>query len=576
MTTQRKRKISAGGVGISPPTTLQEVLNAVEGNEALSVTRSRDLRSAVKRVAGLLGDDPTRIPLDLPTLSIKLAAVNPVFAGLTNKTFSNIKSDFIAAVKASEMTPVLSGTKQPLNADWTKLMAQFSSKRARIGLSQLARHVGALGIAPEDVDTAVIESFIAAVRAGSLHHKPDHLHKTVSLIWNEVVQHSELNLQSVTVPSFRSPAKRIAWMLLSKAFRNDVEEYLKWCSGSDTFAADARSRALAPRTLKLRRDQIRAGVTALLESGIMPTRIRSLADLVSPENFKRILRRRHQIVGGRENNFNRDLAEALAQIAREWVKVDTGVLAELTRLTGKVPMPASGLTDKNKRFLRQFDDPAAMQRLHRLPHRLWAEVKREENPNFRTLAKAQAALALAILPYMPLRLQNLTALTFDVHLFMHDGPRATSTLEVSAAEVKNRTEVVFDIPPHVAKMLIEYRNRIAPKVIGHRPERLFVNVDGTPKCQETVAYLITTYLKKRAGIVLTAHQFRHLSAKVLLDAEPGSFETVKQLLGHRNLKTTVGAYAGIDSRRAGRHHQRLVEQVLAVEKPMRRRRKRKS
>jgi hypothetical protein len=58
-----------------------------------------------------------------------------------------------------------------------------------------------------------------------------------------------------------------------------------------------------------------------------------------------------------------------------------------------------------------------------------------------------------------------------------------------------------------------------------------------------------------------------LNAKVLLDAEPGSFETVKQVLGHKNLKTTVGAYAGVDSRRAARHHQHLVEQALAAHKP---------
>ena len=40
--------------------------------------------------------------------------------------------------------------------------------------------------------------------------------------------------------------------------------------------------------------------------------------------------------------------EALVQIAREWVKVDAGVLAELTRLAGKVPMPISGLTDQEQ------------------------------------------------------------------------------------------------------------------------------------------------------------------------------------------------------------------------------------
>jgi integrase len=225
--------------------------------------------------------------------------------------------------------------------------------------------------------------------------------------------------------------------------------------------------------------------------------------------------------------------------------------------------------------MRQFDDPAATQRLIDLPKRLWAEVKAGK-PNFRTLAKAQAALAVAILSYMPLRPQNLAALAFDVHLFLRAEARATSTLELPAGEVKNREPLAFDIPLHVTKMLIEYRERIAPKVIGHRPDRLFVNVDGTPKSQATVAWLITTYLEKKAGIVLTGHQFRHLSAKVVLDAEHGNFETVRQLLGHKSLKITIGAYAGVDSRRAARHHQRLVEQALAARSPMSRRKQRVS
>ena len=275
-------------------------------------------------------------------------------------------------------------------------------------------------------------------------------------------------------------------------------------------------------------------------------------------------------LAGRENVFNGDLARALVRMGHEWVKLDADVLVELRRLAGRVPTPMSGLTDKNKRFLRQFDDPEVLKRLYNFPGRLWDEVKRNRKANRYTLAKAQAALAVAILCYMPLRLQNLAALAFDHHLFMREGARATSTLELAAGEVKNRRELAFDIPSHVAKMIIEYRNLIAPTIIGHRPQRLFVNVDGAPKNQWAVAWLIRTYLRKRAGITISAHQFRHLSAKMVLDAEPGSFETVRQFLGHESLTTTVGAYAGIDSRRAARHHQHLVEEALAAEKPMRR------
>ena len=110
------------------------------------------------------------------------------------------------------------------------------------------------------------------------------------MIWNEVAKLS--GFQSITVASFRPPIKRIDWAQLTNSFQQDVEEHLAWCGGADAFAVNARSRALAPRTLKLRRDQIHAAVTALVESGIQPSDIRTLADLVSAENFKRILRRR--------------------------------------------------------------------------------------------------------------------------------------------------------------------------------------------------------------------------------------------------------------------------------------------
>jgi integrase len=573
MTKPPKRKTPPQAAASAAPVTLASVLGFLEQPNGLSPTRLRDLRSAVKRVAILLGNEPAAIPLDMGAISARLAIINPVAAGMTTKRVANIRSDFLAAAKASGIGPVKDVLKSPLRTAWLDLFDRLSGRRAHIGLSRLGRYASARGIAPKDINDEVIGSFIAAVREGTLCPKPNALHRQVTLIWNEAAQDPELGLPRVTVPSFRGPPKRIDWALLSDAFKKDVEDYLSWCGVSDPFAADARSRALAPRTLRLRRDQIHAAVSALVESGVELSAILSLADPVSPDSLKSILRRRLKGAGEEANSFNHNLGKALVQIARDWVKVDPSVLAELKRLVSKLPVPLMGLTDKNKRFLRQFDDPGALRRLFNLPNRLWAEVKRESKPNFRTLAKAQVALAVAILSYVPLRLQNLSSLAFNIHLFMHSDPRATSTLELSAGEVKNESELAFDIPPRVVKLLMEYRDRIAASIIGHRPTRLFVNVDGTPKSQATVAWLIATYSKRRAGIVLTPHQFRHLSAKVMLDAEPGAFETVRQALGHKSHKTTVRAYTGIDSRRAGRWHQRLIEEAIADQKPSERRKK---
>ena len=137
-----------------------------------------------------------------------------------------------------------------------------------------------------------------------------------------------------------------------------------------------------------------------------------------------------------------------------------------------------------------------------------------------------------------------------------------------------RQDIGFDIPARLAKMLREYRDRIAPKHLGHRPGRLFVNLDGTPKSQATVSYLIRSYMRRRAGIVITPHQFRHLAAKNMLDANPGNFPGVKDLLGHKSMRSTM-IYAGINSRRAARHHQSLIDEAVAAQMPVRKRRYKK-
>jgi integrase len=525
----------------------------------LSPTRVRDLRSAVKRVADLVGDEPAAISLGIAGISARLNTINPVAAGMTGKRLANIRSDFLAAAKACEVQPVTSA--KGLSLEWAKLFKRRSGRRTHLGLMRLARYSSARGIRPCDINDDVVSALIAEVRNGSLHRNPNRLHRQVTLIWNEVAARVP-GLKMVTVASFRGPAKRVDWALLPE-LREDVDNYVSWARGTDPFAPDARVRPLAPRTLQLRRDQIHAAVSALVQSGTTPAGIRSLADLVTPDNLKSILRRRLAMVGGTENTFNHLLGCALLQVAREWVKVEPAVLGELKRLVAKVPVPASGLTTKNKRFLRQFDDPNALRRLVQLPDQLWAEVKRDSPPSFRTLAKAHVAVAIAILTYMPLRLQNLADLAFDTHLFIKSGAGAISTLELSNGEVKNKTELAFDVPIRVAKMLLEYRDRIAPRIIGHRPTRLFVTVHGAPKCARSLATSIRVYVQKRAGIILSPHQFRHLSARVLLDAQPGAFETVRQLLGHKNNQTTVNAYAGIDSRRAARHHQHLIDKAIA-------------
>jgi hypothetical protein len=141
----------------------------------------------------------------------------------------------------------------------------------------------------------------------------------------------------------------VDWALLPRSFRRDVDKYLEWASQFDPFDPECRPRRLAPQTLRLRRDQIHAAVSALIDTGMKPAAIRSLADLVTPVNLKRILRRRVEMVDGVQNSFNQSLAIALTLIAREWVKVDAAAQAELKRVLSNVPVRPRGSCRLSKR-----------------------------------------------------------------------------------------------------------------------------------------------------------------------------------------------------------------------------------
>ena len=235
-----------------------------------------------------------------------------------------------------------------------------------------------------------------------------------------------------------------------------------------------RSRPLAPATIRLRHDQIHAALTALVDSGLTRESITALADLVTVPNFKKIAQRRLDMADRNTNSFNRSLVNTLVQMAKEWVKTDAATLTELKRLAGKIPAPRGDLTQKNKRFLRQFDDPVVLQRLKACPPSCGRRCAATKSP-ISAPCLGPSGVGLEILIHMPIRMQNLARLEFDVHLFLRDGPGAVSTLDIPADEVKNKRPIEFDIPPHIARMLIEYRDHIVPKIIRRRPNRLFVN-----------------------------------------------------------------------------------------------------
>jgi integrase len=350
----------------------------------------------------------------------------------------------------------------------------------------------------------------------------------------------------------------MAWQRLPGSFQEDVERHLAWAAVPDPLADGARTRALASHSLHLRRTHIHSAVSAAAAAGVPLDQIETLASLVEPENFKTVLRHLLQQKGCKLSAYTHGIAVTLIAIASEWVRAPADTITNLKALRSKLGALPSGLTDKNKAVLRQFEDPRLIADLNQLPDRLWHTARRGVATSRRSFIDLQMALAIDLLLHFGLRMQNLASMRFEQHLHWPQGRRKPALLTFRSDETKNDIVLEFEVPTVLAERLQVYRHEIAPAVIGECPDWVFVGSTGRPKTQDAIAVAIAKTILRYLGVKITPHQFRHLLAKFHLEANPGAYELVRQLLGHRNLSTTTEFYAGIDTRRAGRAHAELV------------------
>jgi integrase len=61
---------------------------------------------------------------------------------------------------------------------------------------------------------------------------------------------------------------------------------------------------------------------------------------------------------------------------------------------------------------------------------------------------------------------------------------------------------------------------------------------------------------------MTVHQFRHAAAAVYLHHNPGDYETVRRLLGHRDIQTTIKFYCGLETIAATEEFGRLIREKI--------------
>jgi integrase len=184
----------------------------------------------------------------------------------------------------------------------------------------------------------------------------------------------------------------------------------------------------------------------------------------------------------------------------------------------------------------------------------------------RAAVTAQLAVAIAILTVAPVRLANLVAIKLGINLIKPGGPDSNYWLTFPDYDVKNRVRLEYPLEQHLTRMIDEYVHDFRPVVLhGRNDDWLFPGQSAVAKSSTLFSGQITRRIYQTTGLRMTVHQFRHAAGALILQRRPGEYELVRQLLGHRNVQTTINAYIGLENIRASEIFSKIVMEHMVDE-----------
>jgi len=279
----------------------------------------------------------------------------------------------------------------------------------------------------------------------------------------------------------------------------------------------------------------------------------SLRALLNPDLVEKVIDAYWQKNGEEPKTATIDLGKTLLRMARETGCLDQLALDRLDEIRVALEQHRrEGLTPKNLQLVRQVLTDGVWSEVVSLPNLLMqqARLAKDHAPRKAAIA-AQLAAAIAILTFAPVRLGNLIKIELGQNLIKPGGPNTPYWLVFPNYDVKNRVDLNFKFDQPLTDLLDEYVHEFRPTLPrGANTDWLFPGEASQHKHKLLFSEQITVRVQKASGLRLTVHQFRHAAAAVYLKHRPGDYETVRRLLGHRDIQTTTRFYCGLQTMEA--------------------------
>lgn len=558
--------------------TLNDLIELIQSDDELSMQRRRNLCSSIRKFAEVVGGSLI-ITASFQNCRSIINETNISGLALSSSRWSNIRSDLTFALKrygASTRAPL----RKSLSPEWANLRDLLDGhERLRRGLSSFIHWCNATGIAPADVSDDVFEAFFYHLKHGTLKKKPKHTYQNACKLWNDGVDLFEAWPDNkVSVPCYKNMIS-FSWADFPVTFVEDIATYTRFMGTADLACEHCVSVPRKASTLEHHKRQIRRWASALVHDGIPMDELTSLSVLVRPENFRRAMRYYVEVWSnddGQDNGSSQpklipshfEMAATMVVVAKEYVQVKETDLKAITQLRNRLKCRKKGFTTKNKDRIRPLLSPQNQIRFLGLTEKL-VKLAKKKPTSPRSALLMQKALVHEILINAPMRFGNLVNLHLQRHFKrIENGPGVRVFITIPEFEVKNGEYLEYELPRHVVILLDAYVATYRPILLkGEDAGWLFPgSIDGQHKHEVSLREILCKAVKKYTGLTVNPHLYRHLAAFFYLQANPGDYETVRRLLGHKSVDTTMTFYAEFDTLAARRlYTDHILDRKLDLE-----------
>lgn len=543
----------------APTLTLRLLIELIANMEEIPLWKRRELCSAIKNFAKVCGFTPDDIIAD-PGIIRTLRAKAPwLLAGYTKGSWANILSRLNRALEIGGVKVHRQRRNFKLNAEWDQLITPLC-RRDRDEIHRFAGWCSIREISPHDVSPAVFDRYYTYLEEQMTQRNPRERGHVARRAWNRAIAVEGSSYQ--TIPAPNPIGKRLVrWEDFPQSLQDELRAYGKRMLEEDLF--NEEHRPIKPVTLDNYHNRIRAMLTTMIDNGMSPEDFPSLAAIVNPATVKRAFELR---LDGRPLNDKarmdlHGIATAVLSIAR-YLDLDKDSRARLKQLAKKVRFKASGMCEKNRERLIPLFDPSVRTKLLNLPLKVADDLRAVKAPTVRQAQRMQMATLLDLLLHVPMRIRNPSELDLATTIIP---PIAGSIggwrISIPACEVKNQWAIDAQLGEELGAVLDRYVNVFRSVLMKGPTSALFVGQRGARKGSSNLSKQLARFVQREIGVVIHAHLMRHLAAHLYLLANPGDYETVRRLLGHKNIETTIRFYEGLLTDDAFARYDGLIEEM---------------